>query len=279
MWATADESAWRARQREGMTPHVVIAGGGVGALEGLLALQDLAGDRVHISVLTAARHLTYRPPSVAEPFGSEPAPRYDWERITRDRGGALDPGRPRGRPSRCARRRHQGRSAGPLRRAAAGARRPAGAGTGGCHHVRRPARRPGHPGDDRGAGSRAPPQDRVRRHGRHRMDPAAVRARAHDGRVRAAARARPGDRAVQRRVRTARRLRRRRQLGRTPAAERRRHSLSHRHLADRARGRDRAPSPCEGAGSTACGTTPMASCGWTTSAASTTSTASGQSAT
>ena len=69
-----------------MTPHVVIAGGGVGALEGLLALQDLAGDRVHISVLTAARHLTYRPRSVAEPFGSEPAPRYDWEHITRDRG-------------------------------------------------------------------------------------------------------------------------------------------------------------------------------------------------
>ena len=69
-----------------MTPHVVIAGGGVGALEGLLALQALAGDRVHISVLTAARHLTYRPLSVAEPFGSEPAPRYDWERITRDRG-------------------------------------------------------------------------------------------------------------------------------------------------------------------------------------------------
>jgi sulfide:quinone oxidoreductase len=74
-----------------MTPHVVIAGGGVGALEGLLALQDLAGDRVHISVLTAARHLTYQPLSVAEPFGSEPAPRYDWERITRDRGARWIP--------------------------------------------------------------------------------------------------------------------------------------------------------------------------------------------
>ena len=77
---------WRARKSVGMPPHVVIAGGGVGALEGLLALQDLAGDRVHISVLTAARHVTYRALSVAEPFGSEPAPRYDWERITRDRG-------------------------------------------------------------------------------------------------------------------------------------------------------------------------------------------------
>lgn len=70
----------------GMTQHVVIAGGGVGALEGLLALQSLAQDRVRISVLTASRHLTYRALSVAEPFGGDPAPRYDWERIARDRG-------------------------------------------------------------------------------------------------------------------------------------------------------------------------------------------------
>jgi sulfide:quinone oxidoreductase len=76
---------WHERQGVGMPPHVVIAGGGVGALEGLLALQDLAGDRVHISVLTPARHLTYRAWSVAEPFGSEPARRYDWERIAQDR--------------------------------------------------------------------------------------------------------------------------------------------------------------------------------------------------
>jgi sulfide:quinone oxidoreductase len=69
-----------------VTPHVVIAGGGVGALEGLLALQALAGNRVHISVLTAGRHVTYRPPAVSEPFGGEPGPRYEWERITRDRG-------------------------------------------------------------------------------------------------------------------------------------------------------------------------------------------------
>src|SRR5215213_7924110 len=69
-----------------MTRHVVIAGGGVGALEGMLELQHLAGDRVHISVLTASRHLTYRALSVAEPFGGDPAPRYDWERIAQDRG-------------------------------------------------------------------------------------------------------------------------------------------------------------------------------------------------
>jgi sulfide:quinone oxidoreductase len=77
---------WRERNSLGMPPHVVIAGGGVGALEGLLALQDLAGDRVQISLLTPARHLTYRAWSVAEPFGSEPARRYDWEHIAHDRG-------------------------------------------------------------------------------------------------------------------------------------------------------------------------------------------------
>jgi sulfide:quinone oxidoreductase len=69
-----------------MADHVVIVGGGVGALEGLLALQSLAGDRARISVLTASRHLTYRALSVAEPFGADPVPHYDWEAITRHRG-------------------------------------------------------------------------------------------------------------------------------------------------------------------------------------------------
>jgi sulfide:quinone oxidoreductase len=75
-----------ARDSEVMTPHVVIAGGGVGALEGLLALQSHAADDVRISIVCATRHLTYRALSVAEPFGTEPAPRFDWEQITRDRG-------------------------------------------------------------------------------------------------------------------------------------------------------------------------------------------------
>ena len=83
---STDASRVAVRDGVSMTPHVVIAGGGVGTLEGLLALQSLAGDRVRISVLTASRHLTYRALSVAEPFGGDPAPRYEWERITRDRG-------------------------------------------------------------------------------------------------------------------------------------------------------------------------------------------------
>jgi sulfide:quinone oxidoreductase len=66
--------------------HVVIAGGGVGALEGLLALQALAADSAQVSVVTPGRYLTYRALSVAEPFGGAPAPRFEWAAIARDRG-------------------------------------------------------------------------------------------------------------------------------------------------------------------------------------------------
>jgi sulfide:quinone oxidoreductase len=69
-----------------MLEHVVVAGGGVGALEGVLALQSLAPRPLSISVLTAQRTLTYRPLAVAEPFGGAPAPRCEWSAIARDRG-------------------------------------------------------------------------------------------------------------------------------------------------------------------------------------------------
>jgi sulfide:quinone oxidoreductase len=68
-----------------MTAHVVIAGGGVGALEGLLALQSLAPDPPRISVLASGRYLTYRALSVGEPFGGDLAPRFEWRDIARDR--------------------------------------------------------------------------------------------------------------------------------------------------------------------------------------------------
>jgi sulfide:quinone oxidoreductase len=69
-----------------MTAHVVIAGGGIGALEGLLALQKLAGERVRISVIGPSASLAYRALSVAEPFGADPAPQLAWAEIARDRG-------------------------------------------------------------------------------------------------------------------------------------------------------------------------------------------------
>ncbi|MGA2010121.1 MAG: FAD-dependent oxidoreductase [Solirubrobacteraceae bacterium] len=49
--------------------HVVIAGGGFAALETVLALRELAGERVSITVLAPNPDLVYRPVTVAEAFG------------------------------------------------------------------------------------------------------------------------------------------------------------------------------------------------------------------
>ncbi|MDX6677042.1 MAG: sulfide:quinone oxidoreductase [Solirubrobacteraceae bacterium] len=48
--------------------HVVIAGGGVAALETMMALRSLAGDRVRITLLAPEHDFRYRPMAVAEPF-------------------------------------------------------------------------------------------------------------------------------------------------------------------------------------------------------------------
>ena len=50
------------------TRHVVILGGGVAGLELLIALHDLARDRVRITLVSASPDFTYRPHTVAEPF-------------------------------------------------------------------------------------------------------------------------------------------------------------------------------------------------------------------
>ena len=49
--------------------HILIAGGGVAALEAVLALRALAEDRVSIELVTPEEYFTYRPLAVAEPFG------------------------------------------------------------------------------------------------------------------------------------------------------------------------------------------------------------------
>src|SRR4051794_771979 len=48
--------------------HVLIAGGGVAGLEAMLALSDLAGDRVTITLLAPESEFSYRPMAVAVPF-------------------------------------------------------------------------------------------------------------------------------------------------------------------------------------------------------------------
>lgn len=56
-------------------PRVLIAGGGVAAVEALLALSDAAGDRVEISVLTPVAQLELRALTVAVPFANGHEPR------------------------------------------------------------------------------------------------------------------------------------------------------------------------------------------------------------
>jgi sulfide:quinone oxidoreductase len=48
--------------------RVVIAGGGVAGLEALLALHELAGERIDVTLLAADDEFVHRPLSVAEPF-------------------------------------------------------------------------------------------------------------------------------------------------------------------------------------------------------------------
>jgi sulfide:quinone oxidoreductase len=50
-------------------PHIVIAGGGVAAVEAMLALRALAGRRPAITLLTADTDLAPPATSVAAPFG------------------------------------------------------------------------------------------------------------------------------------------------------------------------------------------------------------------
>ena len=50
-------------------PKILIAGGGIAALETLLALHELAGRHVHLELLAPGTHFLDRPASVAEPFG------------------------------------------------------------------------------------------------------------------------------------------------------------------------------------------------------------------
>jgi sulfide:quinone oxidoreductase len=55
---------------------VVIAGGGVAALEAAAALQDLARDRVEVRIYSPREDFVYRPFAVGEPYGASHAMRY-----------------------------------------------------------------------------------------------------------------------------------------------------------------------------------------------------------
>ena len=62
--------------------RVLIAGGGVAALETVLALRALAGDRVKLELLAPDEEFVERPLAVLTPFGGAPAPTVSLERLT-----------------------------------------------------------------------------------------------------------------------------------------------------------------------------------------------------
>jgi sulfide:quinone oxidoreductase len=79
---------------------VLIAGGGIAGLEALLALSDLAGDRVEITLVSPEPEFVYKPLAVEEPFTPAATERHELAPIVEERGatlvadrlGAIDPG-------------------------------------------------------------------------------------------------------------------------------------------------------------------------------------------
>jgi sulfide:quinone oxidoreductase len=72
--------------------HVLVAGGGVAALEAALALRALAEDRVAVELLAPETEFTYRPLAVAAPFRAGEAQRFPLKRLVEDAGATLRQG-------------------------------------------------------------------------------------------------------------------------------------------------------------------------------------------
>ena len=64
--------------------RVVIAGGGVAGLEAALALRDLAGERVAITLLAPEEDFVFKPLAVGEPFALGNAQRLPLKKFARD---------------------------------------------------------------------------------------------------------------------------------------------------------------------------------------------------
>jgi sulfide:quinone oxidoreductase len=73
----------------GELPRVLIAGGGIAGLEALLALRDLAGDRIQLTLLAPEPDFTYKPLTVEEPFSMQPAQHLELAPIAQEQGAEL----------------------------------------------------------------------------------------------------------------------------------------------------------------------------------------------
>lgn len=76
-------------QRPSPRPRVLIAGGGVAALEAALALRDLAGERLEVELCSPRAEFVYRPFAVGEPYGAASILRYDLDSLARRIGVSL----------------------------------------------------------------------------------------------------------------------------------------------------------------------------------------------
>ena len=72
--------------------NVVIAGGGVAALEAALALRALAGDRVAVELFAPEPYFWYRPLAVAEPFKLGEARQFELAHLAEEAGAIFSPG-------------------------------------------------------------------------------------------------------------------------------------------------------------------------------------------
>jgi sulfide:quinone oxidoreductase len=67
-------------------PRLVVAGGGVGAVEALLALRELAADALDVTLLAPGPALVLAPESVSEATGGPPVRQFDLAAIAADLG-------------------------------------------------------------------------------------------------------------------------------------------------------------------------------------------------
>jgi sulfide:quinone oxidoreductase len=72
--------------------RVVIAGGGVAALEAMVALRELAEDRVDVTLVAPDNVFAYRPLAVAEPFGFGAVARFPLATLTAGCGARHEQG-------------------------------------------------------------------------------------------------------------------------------------------------------------------------------------------
>lgn len=77
------------RTQRGDRAQVLIAGGGVAALETALALRDLVGERVAVELRAPRAEFVYRPVAVGEPYGAAQIQRYDLDDLAERCGAAF----------------------------------------------------------------------------------------------------------------------------------------------------------------------------------------------